>query len=189
MNNQLIPVFNGSIADEKTLLCDARELHTYLGVRRDFSTWIKNRISGYGFIMGVDYIVVQNLRSPNLVSAKSRAQVVDDYHLTLDTAKELAMVERNEKGRQVRRYFIECEKRLRDESARERGQEAQRYKSPAHRYQATLIIKDNISGKTIKMHGQADTIKQVAAGISTDLGYEPVTVISRASNAQKALLG
>jgi anti-repressor protein len=117
MNNQLIPVFNGSIADEPTLLCDARELHAYLGVKRDFSTWIKNRISGYGFIMGVDYIIVQNLRSPNLGSSKSRAQVVADYHLTLDTAKELAMVERNEKGRQVRRYFIECEKRAHNQVA------------------------------------------------------------------------
>ncbi len=39
-----------------------------------------------------------------------------EYHLTLDMAKELSMVERNKKGRQARRYFIECEKKLRNQS-------------------------------------------------------------------------
>lgn len=116
MNSQLVPVFDGTISDESTLLCNARDLHAFLNVKRDFSTWIKNRIAGYGFSADADYIIVQNLRSPNLGSSKSRAQVVADYHLTLDTAKELAMVERNDKGRQVRRYFINCERQLRRET-------------------------------------------------------------------------
>ena len=68
-------------------------------VRRDFSTWIKGRITKFGFVEGEDYAVVQNLSSPNLVSSKSRAQQLLDYHLTLDMAKELAMVENNPKGR------------------------------------------------------------------------------------------
>jgi anti-repressor protein len=53
------------------------------------------------------------LSTPNLASAKSRPQPTVEYHLTLDMAKELAMVERNEKGKQARLYFIEMEKRAR----------------------------------------------------------------------------
>ncbi|HHL0958878.1 TPA: antA/AntB antirepressor family protein [Serratia marcescens] len=117
MNTQLVPVFDGAISNEPTLLCNARDLHKFLGVKRDFSTWINERVSEYEFIANLDYIEF----SPN--SGKTGGRRRKDYHLTLDTAKELAMVERNEKGRQVRRYFIECEKRVRNESARERGQE------------------------------------------------------------------
>lgn len=108
MTTQLIPVFNGTIANESTLLCNARELHEFLAVGRDFSNWIRERISEYGFTANIDYIVF----SPN--SAKTPGRKKKDYHLTLDTAKELAMVERNEQGRKIRRYFIECEKQLRD---------------------------------------------------------------------------
>ncbi|EMJ9262128.1 antA/AntB antirepressor family protein [Klebsiella pneumoniae] len=113
MTTQLISVLNGIIGNETTPLVNARDLHEFLNVRRDFSTWIKNRITEYGFLIDTDYVTVQNLRSPNLGTSKSRAQKVTDYHLTLDTAKELAMVERSEKGRQIRRYFIECERQLR----------------------------------------------------------------------------
>lgn len=106
MNTQLIPVFNGTISNETTLLCDARELHDFLEVGCDFSSWVKRRITEYKFAANVDYIEFSSsLR-------KTTGRDKKDYHLTLDTAKELAMVERNDKGRQVRRYFIECEKRL-----------------------------------------------------------------------------
>ncbi|HCU0428874.1 antA/AntB antirepressor family protein [Serratia marcescens] len=108
MNNQLVPVFDGTISNEPALLCNARDLHKFLEVGRDFSNWIRERISEYGFIANLDYTEF----SPN--SAKTGGRRRKEYHLTLDTAKELAMVERNEKGRQVRRYFIECEKRLRN---------------------------------------------------------------------------
>ncbi|ENF3788771.1 antA/AntB antirepressor family protein [Shigella flexneri] len=110
MTSQLIPVFNGTISNETILLVNARDLHEFLEVRRDFSTWIKNRITEYGFAVDVDYILVHQNRG---IKGRGGDRRSKDYHLTLDTAKETAMVERNEKGRQIRRYFIECEKKLR----------------------------------------------------------------------------
>ncbi|EJJ0506606.1 antA/AntB antirepressor family protein, partial [Escherichia coli] len=107
---QLIPVFNGTIANETALLCNARDLHAFLGVKKVFAAWITNRISEYEFIENQDYILLSNLGKQTSGRGGHNRK---DYHLTLDTAKELAMVERNEKGRQIRRYFIECEKKLR----------------------------------------------------------------------------
>ena len=92
---------------------DARKLHSFLGAGRDFSNWIKARIKQYEFAEGLDFLIVEDLSSPNLASSKSRAQKVKNYFITLDMAKELAMVERNDKGREARRYFIECEHKLR----------------------------------------------------------------------------
>ena len=125
---QLIPILTREIQQESTVrCCNARDLHAFLEVRRVFSTWIKYRIEQYGFVEGEDFIVVQNLSSPNLVSsninqlpsadtksAKSRQQQMVDYHITLDMAKELAMVENNDIGRKVRRYFIQVEKKARE---------------------------------------------------------------------------
>ncbi|EFS1956954.1 phage antirepressor Ant, partial [Escherichia coli] len=96
------------ISNEPTLLVNARDLHGFLEVGKDFSNWIRARLNEYGFVENLDYI----LFSPNLAKTPGRRR--KDYHLTLDTAKELAMVERNEKGRQIRRYFIACEKKLRN---------------------------------------------------------------------------
>ncbi|EHR8376920.1 antA/AntB antirepressor family protein [Escherichia coli] len=109
MTSQLIPVFNGTIANETTLLVNARDLHTFLGVGKRFASWITERIAEYGFVENQDYVIASQIREAKGRGGHNRK----DYHLTLDTAKELAMVERNEKGRQIRRYFIECEKKLR----------------------------------------------------------------------------
>lgn len=110
MKNQLVPIFNGDICDDSTLLCDARNLHKFLGVGKHFSSWISERIAEYGFVENQDYVIASQIREAKARGGHNRK----DYHLTLDTAKELAMVERNDKGRQVRRYFIDCEKRLRN---------------------------------------------------------------------------
>ncbi|HCO1416249.1 TPA: antA/AntB antirepressor family protein [Escherichia coli] len=107
MTSQLIPVFNGAISNETALLCNARDLHAFLEVGKRFATWITERIADYEFVENQDYIAISQKREIGHGRGKK------DYHLTLDTAKELAMVERNEKGRQIRRYFIECEKKLR----------------------------------------------------------------------------
>ncbi|SEQ19384.1 antA/AntB antirepressor family protein [Giesbergeria anulus] len=109
-NAALIPVFNDTIGGEVIQLCCARALHSFMSVKRDFTTWIKGRIAKFGFVVNEDFITVENLSSPDLVSSKARAQKLTDYHLTLDMAKELSMVENNAKGREARRYFIACER-------------------------------------------------------------------------------
>lgn len=108
----IVPVISGQIGGRDTNIASAKALHRAMGVGRDFTTWIKGRISQYGFAAGVDYITVENLTSPVPGSAKTRQQIEHDYLLSLDMAKEVAMVERNEQGRAVRRYFIQCEEAL-----------------------------------------------------------------------------
>lgn len=106
---QFVAVFNGDINRSPELLCNARELHKFLGVKSRFNDWIKSRIDEYGFVQNQDYVLV----TENLVT-KTRGgnrKPIKLYHITLDMAKELAMVEKNTKGRAVRRYFIDCEKR------------------------------------------------------------------------------
>lgn len=83
----------------------ARELHCFLDVKSRFNDWIKNRIIKYGFVEDRDYVAL----TKNLVGGG----IETDYALTLDMAKELSMVERNEKGKQARQYFIQCEETLR----------------------------------------------------------------------------
>lgn len=102
-----------NITEQKGVqLVDARELHRKLQTGRDFSNWIKGRIREYGFIENEDYFT-ENQRSPDLASqvpAHGGFRHRKDYFITTNMAKELAMVERNEQGRKIRRYFIEMEK-------------------------------------------------------------------------------
>ena len=55
----------------------------------------------FGFTENQDFVIIESLRSPDSGSAKARPQNVKEYHLTIDMAKELSMVERNEKGKQA----------------------------------------------------------------------------------------
>ncbi|EID7303943.1 antA/AntB antirepressor family protein [Escherichia coli] len=108
----IVPVIAGRIGGREANIVSAKALHKALGVGRDFTNWIKGRIDQYGFIAGTDFIRVENLSTPKRASAKTRQQIEHDYLLSLDMAKEVAMVERNEQGRAVRRYFIQCEEAL-----------------------------------------------------------------------------
>lgn len=92
--------------DRKEQLVDARELHEKLESKRDFSNWIADRIEKYSFADNIDFTTIL------LKSTGGRPRI--EYALTLDTAKEIAMVENNEQGRKIRRYFIEVEKKARN---------------------------------------------------------------------------
>lgn len=102
--NEVLPVYENEFGEK---FVDARELHEKLMVGKDFTSWIKDRINKYGFAENEDYILT-------LTKTGERQNVIrHDYILTLDTAKEIAMVQNNEMGRTIRKYFIEVEKRYR----------------------------------------------------------------------------
>lgn len=104
--SSMLPVTTRQVGEEEAFTSDARQLHAFLGVRAVFANWIKDRIEQYGLLENKDFVSY----FPN--GKKGRPS--KEYALTLDTAKQLCMVENNEKGRQARRYFIECEKKLRE---------------------------------------------------------------------------
>ena len=108
--NELIPLQPQTINGNAVETVNAKELHEFLEVRSKFADWIKNRISEYDFTVNQDFTTV----SKNLENGGRSI----DYHITLDMAKELAMVERTEKGKQARQYFIECERKLRETQAK-----------------------------------------------------------------------
>lgn len=105
---QLIPLQPQTINGNAVETVSARELHAFLEVGRDFSTWIKDRISKYEFVENTDYITLP--KTGELENKGLQGKI--EYFVTLDMAKQLAMVENNEKGKQARKYFIECEKQL-----------------------------------------------------------------------------
>ena len=118
--DELIPLQPQTINGNAVETVSARELHEFLESKQDFSTWIKNRIEKYEFVENQDYFMLHK-KMENPAPQKNGAEksmTYDnwqgriEYHITLDMAKELSMVERNEKGKQARKYFIECEKRL-----------------------------------------------------------------------------
>ena len=76
---------------------NAREIHNYLEVKTRFNDWINRAIEKYDFIENIDYSILSNGNSK-------------DFVVTLDMAKELAMLENNPKGKETRKYFIEFER-------------------------------------------------------------------------------
>lgn len=104
--NALIEINNSVIGEDQVQTVNARDLHEFLEVGKMFAHWIKDRIEKYRFEHDKDYVCT-------IAKTGIRSNVLQkDYFITLDMAKELSMVERNEKGRQIRKYFIDCERQL-----------------------------------------------------------------------------
>lgn len=108
MKAELIKTTGITLNGDSITAVNARDLWKFLESKQDFSTWIKRRIEKYEFIEGQDYLLHKFVEQ-----LPSGAKHCIEYLISLDMAKELAMVENNERGRQARQYFIEVEKRYR----------------------------------------------------------------------------
>ncbi|AEB73690.1 antA/AntB antirepressor family protein [Lentilactobacillus buchneri] len=101
--DQLIKILN--YADGQAV--SGRDLHDFLGLKTPYTQWM-DRMIEYGFAENVDFAVIN--KNVNDESAFGNVRKITDHALTLDMAKEIAMIQRTDKGKQARQYFIQVQK-------------------------------------------------------------------------------
>lgn len=170
----------------------ATDLHEFLQSETRYNDWISRRLEKYSFIEGEDFY---------LFLSKTNGRPEKEYYLTIDTAKELAMVENNDKGREIRKYFIAVEntyrvekvlkKQIRDKSKEVRNSFTDTlrnhgYTKQGHFIQTTKQMKDalgisckkdEMSGTQLKIVTAAELLAEVNIEQSGSTGYHEVNPI------------
>lgn len=138
--NDLIKITNN---EQGIQTINARELHEFLESGRKFSDWIKQRIESYDFIENEDFTVHK------FVIGKA-TQI--DYFISIDMAKELSMVENNERGKQARRYFIQMEKKAKTLSVPQNFSQALRLAATLQEENERLLEVQHIQDPKVKVY-------------------------------------
>lgn len=99
------------IEREGRQLVSGRELHEFLEIRTKYKDWFRRMVE-YGFEEEIDFIRVAQKRATN--NLKNPVTTVIDHAISIDMAKEISMIQRTEKGKIARQYFINCEKKLKE---------------------------------------------------------------------------
>ena len=99
------------IEREGRQLVSGRELHEFLEIRTKYKDWFRRMVE-YGFEEEIDFIKVAQKRATN--NLKNPVTTVIDHAISIDMAKEISMIQRTEKGKIARQYFINCEKKLKE---------------------------------------------------------------------------
>ncbi|ACU92434.1 phage antirepressor protein [Capnocytophaga ochracea DSM 7271] len=155
----------------------ARELHKFLEITERFSNWFE-RMLQYGFVENHDFTSVKSFTLVN----NGAQRELEDYALTLDCAKEISMLQRSERGKMARQYFIECEKQLRakeqahqqipqsfSEALRLAAEQAERIEAQQKQLQAQapkVLFADTVIGS------QSSCLIGELAKLITQKGYE-----------------
>lgn len=106
MEEKLKNLIPFSITEESEVIVSARSYHSFLESKTNFKEWYLKMVS-YGFVEGEDY-----QKTYTKVFTTQGEKTADDYMMSIDMAKEIALLQRSEKGKQARRYFINVEKKL-----------------------------------------------------------------------------
>jgi len=104
---ELIVISKAAIGDGDVNTVNARDLHAFLGVGKDFSNWIKKQIERARLVENRDFIKLAQKGEREIIG-----QIPIDYYLTIESAKHIGMISGTDKGFEVREYFIECEKQV-----------------------------------------------------------------------------
>ena len=159
-----------SIQPHDTLIqaVSARELHTFLQVQTKFADWIRSRIADYDFLENQDFVCVSENSETQRADGQRGVTARKEYYITLDMAKELSMVERNDKGKQARRYFIECEKRLKEQTS---TQPVQPIGEVEDKLRAIVFALEHTTLSDVAKETAIITSAETLTGIS--IGYRP----------------
>lgn len=174
---QSISITNEQIGEELVQTINARELHRFLEVVNPFRNWIAVRIEKYKFVINQDFVFAAQ---KNAAKKGRGGHNVKEYHITLDMAKELSMVENNDRGRHARRYFIRCEKQLKQRVTTQSTSSftATPNQNLVDEMYATQFAAEMLSvseaGK-IKMLGTVFTIHNISTNILPDYTEEKLT--------------
>lgn len=98
-------IINVSVNDNQEPVVSGRQLHEALGVHSNYTTWF-DRMTEYGFTENEDYVLLSNFGNQTGRGGHNKV----DHIIKLDMAKEIAMIQRSDRGKQVRQYFIQIEK-------------------------------------------------------------------------------
>ncbi len=104
INNELLKV---EVNENQEQVISGRVLYEFLGIRTQYTKWF-DRMCNYGFVENEDYLLVSQKSLTN--NSKNPYTEITDHILKMDMAKEISMIQRNEKGKQARQYFIQIEK-------------------------------------------------------------------------------
>lgn len=143
-------------------IVSARDLHEFLESKQDFTTWIKHRVEKYGFEENVDFTLHKFMEFKTWKH---------DYLLKTSVAKELSMVENNEKGKMARKYFIECEEKVNNISSE--SQQKRLYERSPQELLADNAIALNKMFEALKINIPKEIIISSAiTGTSNAIGYD-----------------
>ena len=106
--NDLIKI---SVNDNNEQTVSGRDLHEFLEVGTQYSKWIERKVDKYGFVENIDFITISQKR----LTVQGNETTYKEHILKISMAKELAMLENNEKGKQARLYFIKCEEEYKNQ--------------------------------------------------------------------------
>lgn len=104
IENELVPVYITSTGEKVVY---GTELYEYLGSKQEYSNWVKNRLRECDSVEDTDFTTI--------LSKSTGGRPKQEYIIKIATAKEMAMLEHNQKGKQVRRYFIRVEEKYKEE--------------------------------------------------------------------------
>lgn len=138
--NYLIPVEKD---EQGNVVVSGRELHDFLEINTPYTQWFE-RMVGYGFDENVDFIGLSQ-KSEKPIGGRPQ----QDHALTLDMAKEISMIQRTERGKQAHQYFLEIEKRYKQQLPQ----------TPEERLALTMQVANRLNNRMMKVEDEIDYIK------------------------------
>ena len=164
IENELVPVYE---TDKGVKVVNGRDLHRALESKQDFSTWVKKRLSECDAVENEDFD-----RFHKKMEANNATMI--DYIIKLDTAKEMAMLERNDKGKQVRKYFIQVEEKYKQTAINinQLSPELQMFNQIFQQVAKTELEQKKLAERADQQEKNMKTIIDTFKGTDSDVGTE-----------------